>query len=710
MEQKRNTVDNISKNSEIIWTKAIEASIVSLIILVSVAFYPECITVFSPAKKIIAEVLVIIGLLFWGLKIITTEKIKFVSTPVNFPVIIFVLISVLSIIWSDNIFSSLRELPFFLIGPFLYFIIINNISNRYQINRIIITLLITGAFFGIYGIFQYIGIDFSIFDSATGRQKVMGLFGNVNYFAEYLVIIIPVAVSLFFFSQNKIQKILLLIAILFMGTSLVFTFTRSSYLSFGISLIFMFALYTIHWQDNFEKNKKKIFITVLLAIIIITSIFFLPNPLNKPGTAIDKIKSRASVTQIVEGSSVKRRIATWKFTVLMIKDRPLLGSGIGTYKYNTLKYQAEFFEQGENRDIYPHGFADKAHNEYLQLWAELGIIGLGIFLWLIIAYFAYSLKALKRSQDKFKQAIMIGLMGAVVAVLVDSIFSFPLHLPATIVLFWLVFGLTIVLGLIDDSDSKTKNDNISERDDKIAKIKKTENEKVTEVGNKQSRVTKTLFKVFLSVCIIILAGFFVITAIRPFIARTYWYQAEKKSDSADMNETINIYREALKWDPYLGELYYGIGKLLTENGYPTPALSYLEKAEKYVNLPSLPFVMAKTYINKDMLEKGAEKLEQAISYQSDLSTILPLYAELGNIYLKLEQNEQAEVVYKDALKIDADFVDAHYGLARAYLFQNLFDEALIEFQKVIELAPDSLEADYSNHAISQILEQIAENN
>lgn len=51
MEQKRTTLNNVSENSEIIWTKAIEASIVSLIILISVAFYPECITVFSPEKK-----------------------------------------------------------------------------------------------------------------------------------------------------------------------------------------------------------------------------------------------------------------------------------------------------------------------------------------------------------------------------------------------------------------------------------------------------------------------------------------------------------------------------------------------------------------------------------------------------------------------------------------------------------------------------------
>ncbi len=101
----------------------------------------------------------------------------------------------------------------------------------------------------------------------------------------------------------------------------------------------------------------------------------------------------------------------------------------------------------KNRSLYPHGFADKAHNEYLQLWAELGIIGLGIFIWLIISYFSYGIKILTKIKDEYRQGIIIGLMGAVVAVLVDGIFGFPLHLPATIVLFWLALGLTVAVGL-----------------------------------------------------------------------------------------------------------------------------------------------------------------------------------------------------------------------------------------------------------------------
>ena len=671
---------NFSDYNKSFWTNAIEASIIALVILVPIAFYPRCITVFLPVKEMVAGVLILLGLMFWGLKMISREEIKFFSTPLNFPVLSFIAICILSLIWSNSIFVSLKELPLFLAGPLLYFIITNNINDERQINRILDILLIVGGLFGIYGIFQYKGIDFSFWAHNIGRQQVFGLFGNVNFFAEYLIIPLPIAVSLFLVSQNKFKKILLLIGIVAMGASLTFTFTRGSYLSFGVSLIFMFFLFLISRGKNFIKNNKKIFIIILVAIIVITFLFVIPTPLNKSGTAIEKIKSRISISQLTQDPSIKRRIATWKFTILMIKDHPLIGSGIGTYIYNTLRYQAEFFAQGENRSLYPYGFADKAHNEYLQLWAELGIIGLGIFIWLIISYFKFGLEILRKIKDEYRQGIIIGLMGAVVAVLVDGIFGFPLHLPATIVLFWLALGLTVAVGLKDEVN-----------DQEIKMIRKNSN--------------ISRFKPLLCIGIILFTIFLCVTVTRPFIARIYWYYATREIKNENWNEAIKIDEKALKWDTYLGEIYYDIGKILETKELYGVAMEYFDKAEKYIDHPDLPQDFALIYLKKGQLEEAAIKLKQAISYQPDEKSMFPLFAELGNTYLQLERYKPAEIAFKNALKINPDFVNAHYGLAGAYLNQNKTEEGLVELQKVIDLAPDSQEAKYSRNIIQQITQE-----
>jgi len=530
MEQKE---IGISKNSAFFYTSAIEATIIALIILTPLVFYPYLVRIFNPPKELAFEILVIIGLMLWKLKMVNKEEVKITRTPLNLPVLAFMAICALSLLWSNSPMVSLLELPLFLAGPILYFIVVNNVHDEHQINRLLIPLLIISSLLGVYGIFQYQGIDFSFWKANIGRQQVFGLFGNVNYFAEYLIIPLPLAISLFFACRNRTKKILLLVGILAMGGSLLLTFTRGSYLAIGISSLFTFLLYLVVQGKGFIKEHKKIFIFILSLIILVTFLFVLPNPLNEPGTVISKIQGRISITQFTQGSSLKRRIAIWEFTGLIIKDHPLLGSGLGTFKYNSLSYQAKFFDRGENRHLYPYGIADKVHNEYLQLGAEIGIMGLGIFLWLIISYFNYGIKLLKRIKDKYKQGIIIGLMGGIVAVLIDGIFGFPLHLPATLVLFWLFIGLIVSL---------KHSENHSGREVKTIGIKETRSKAKSD--RTESNIYR--FKPLLYLITILLSLFLCVMAILPFISQVYEFYGVEHAEKADYDIAAKYFQEALE--------------------------------------------------------------------------------------------------------------------------------------------------------------------
>jgi O-antigen ligase len=444
----------------------------------------------------------------------------------------------------------------------------------------------------------------------------------------------------------------------------------------------MFLLFLLSRGKSFIKENKKIFMILLIAIIIAVSLFIIPTSLNKPGTAISQIKSSILDTNFIQDRDIARRIAIWKFTGMMIKDHPILGSGIGTYKYNTLRYQAKFFEQGDNRSIYTYGFADKAHNEYLQLWAELGTIGLAIFFWLVIIYFVCGIRYLKKEKDEQKQGVMIGLMGAVVAFLVDSFFWFPLHLSSNLSLFWLFIGLTIVMDFEKNTGSVSKS--------------------------KRNSIYK--FQPVLYIMVILLAAFLCITVARPFIARTCWYSGFKEVEKENWEKATDIYEVALKWDPYEGGLYYDLGKIFMERGLYNTALKYFEESKKYFDLRGLPQNLAIIYLAKGETDNAITELKKAISYQLREETIPPLYSELGNAYLKLERYEPAEAAFKDALKIDPNLVMAHYRLADTYLRQKKIDEGLVELKKVIELAPDSQEAKYARDIIQKIKQQKLKDN
>jgi len=680
---------NLANHPSSFYSKAVEITVIALTVLVPIALHPRCFNSYTPAKEFAYEALIIIGLMFWALKMINREEIKFTSIPFNLPVLSFIAICTLSLAWSDTFFTSLKELPLFLAGPLLYFVIVNNIRDEKQINRIINTVIIVGATLGLYGIFQYTDIDIYFGIYSIVGQQVTGLSGNTGYFAGYIILPLSLAIPLFFVSKNRIRKALLLIGILTMGTTLIVTFSRSSYAAFGLSLIFIFLLFLLTKGENFIKDYKKLFIILLIAIIIIAFLFIIPTPLNKPGTAISQIKERISITELTNQFISGGRATFWKFTGMMIKDRPILGSGIGTFKYNTVKYQAKFYEQGDNRSIYPHTFADysdKAHNEYLQLWAELGIIGLAIFLWLIIAYFNYGIRYLKREKDEQRQGIMIGLMGAVVAFLVNCFLWFPLHLPTNVSLFWLLVGLTMVLDI-------EKNGKLEVR------------EKIISRGIKHKQKSKNniyKFKPIFYIVIILLAIFLCITVVRPFMARIYWYSGFEEVKKENWGKATDIYEEALKWDPYAGGLYYDLGKIFMIRELYGAALKSFKESEKYFDFPGLPQNLAIVYLKNGMLDEAVIKLKQAISYQLGTSGRPPFYVELGNTYLQLGKYELAEAAFKDALKIDPNLVSAHYRLADAYLRQNKVDEGLVELKKVIELAPDSEEAKHARDATQKI--------
>jgi hypothetical protein len=173
------------------------------------------------------------------------------------------------------------------------------------------------------GILQYFGIDFRFWKGNIGRQKVMGLFGNVNYFAEYLILPLSLTIGLIL-SKNKIfSKFFLLLALLAMSLTLFFTFTRGSYLAIAITIPVMLFLYFKSAKN--EQGKKfyiKIVLLFLLLTIIALAIIYIPHPLNKKGTTLGKLRSRVTIEALTSGSSTLRRIAIWKCTWMMIKDYP----------------------------------------------------------------------------------------------------------------------------------------------------------------------------------------------------------------------------------------------------------------------------------------------------------------------------------------------------------------------------------------------------
>ena len=136
------------------------------------------------------------------------------------------------------------------------------------------------------------------------------------------------------------------------------------------------------------------------------------------------------------------RWVMWQAAARMIHDRPVLGHGVNTFMANYLRY----WVGGERQPRY-------AHNCYLQMAAETGVIGLAAFLWLLGLVVAVLGRGLQAAGDGAKAALLpdrrmllAGCLIGLIAFLVQAAFDTNFYAMRQVALFWLVAGLAIGVG------------------------------------------------------------------------------------------------------------------------------------------------------------------------------------------------------------------------------------------------------------------------
>ena len=119
---------------------------------------------------------------------------------------------------------------------------------------------------------------------------------------------------------------------------------------------------------------------------------------------------------------------------MMFLESPILGKGYGAF---AMLYEEDVALVG----TYTAQFQLGAHSEYLQVMAELGIVGLAAWIWLNLAFLRYGFRALKGIEARFYRAVVIGLMAAEISLMVHFIVNNLLNGDAIGVPFWGIYGL-----------------------------------------------------------------------------------------------------------------------------------------------------------------------------------------------------------------------------------------------------------------------------
>ncbi len=348
---------------------------------------------------------------------------KIIKKDASFPHQLFLVVFAAFLAWnaisifnSGYLYESLRGLLKVIKYGLLLVITTDVFRQERLLKRTVFFLLIWSVAIALNGIIQgWLGFDIIRFNTVNTLDylpRISSSFPQANDFGAYLVLVIPVFLS-FTFSKNIAlrHRVYFLLGLLVLSYCIMRTYSRGAWLALFIAVLIAGLL-----------KSKRLFVVLIISAVI--GSLFLPQ----------QVKARAfDIFNFSEGTSWQR-LKLWSGALDMIKQHPVIGFGVNTYTKNFSKYK-------------PADYPDViySHNCYLQMAAEIGIIGLVLFLSFAILAFIYVINRLRFIPAGWIRNSIIGLSAGAAGFLIHSAVDTHLYSVKLALTFYLFFGLSVAL-------------------------------------------------------------------------------------------------------------------------------------------------------------------------------------------------------------------------------------------------------------------------
>lgn len=333
------------------------------------------------------------------------------------PFVLFVLATVLSVIISSNISDSIRVLMFFVTSFALCMAVFAVASEKKSFDNICRFIYFAIILTGIVAIVQkIIGIevdelltDVELNGNMPGRA--FSTLANPNNFAQFIIIFFPFCFAYAATRGDNKLKAVTIMALLIPFAALLFTYSRSGWLGFAVTVVTFAVLY----------NKKSLPVILLVGIILIPFL---------PASVLDRLMTIGNL----EDTSSSYRIDIWSGTAAMMKNYWVTGVGLGPGAFAEIypRYAVAFSKEA------PH-----THMLFLEVFTEMGILGILSFAALIVCLVVSSCKASYKVEKGSDKLYTIAAAASMMGILTIGFAEYVWFYPRVMVAFFVAIGLTM---------------------------------------------------------------------------------------------------------------------------------------------------------------------------------------------------------------------------------------------------------------------------
>lgn len=316
----------------------------------------------------------------------------------------------------------------------IFVVALLTVRDSRRLDQLATLIVLSGLFQAVLGALLFsFGASYSLFYSEVLHNRIKGAFVYHNSMAGYMELCLSVGIGLmiarlgnesgrlrnwrsrvtavidFLLSEKMRLRLMLVIMVI----ALVLTRSRMGNTGFFAAMLIVGVLAIILSWRTAPKTIVLIASLVIIDVVVVGT-----------WVGLEKVVNRVQETSFtVEGDgreeSVELRQDAAVHALALVKNFPLLGTGAGSF-YNTyLAYRTP-----------REGYFDHAHNDYVEIAADFGLVGLGLLGAFVLLTVGCAIRIMAKRRSSLPRGIAFGSLMAMVALMIHSSVDFNLQIPA----------------------------------------------------------------------------------------------------------------------------------------------------------------------------------------------------------------------------------------------------------------------------------------
>jgi len=407
-----------------------------------------------------AYALLMISLLYalWGVQA-WFDKEHDVCLPALFwPGLLFVAAGALSTWGATSIGVTLKSLSALAYFGLFYVYVANAAHNRQRLLLYLGAALLAALCVGVYAALQFYGV----IPRGSLNARLIASLGNPNAVAEYLDSLLLAGLILFLGATMRWAKLVWFFALVVSLVALYLAGSAGAWLGL-LSGIMVVVVGWLWFADPGARFKRWTTLVVTLVVVVLFLLGGQASTPRPPAVALSTASSAHTAALLPsvqslwqplvafwQSNSGGTRLFFWQIGLEMFKSNPLFGVGLGHYAVRFPDFAAPLMQTELGRRVTRQFLAvesdniniraKRAHNDYVQVAAEMGLLGIVALLTLLVVFVWSGIAQLRRAQPRQRLTLLL-LVAGVVALATDALVNFPMHLPASALNAVLLLGL-----------------------------------------------------------------------------------------------------------------------------------------------------------------------------------------------------------------------------------------------------------------------------